>query len=216
MPERDASKAWLVPAIKVNEAATATARIFNPLTVKTTLGICKLHKLVRRGEGLKTANMIQFRYTNRNRNLDDGKPIETTFIKGDGNCFYRCIALILLGDQDRCNEIREIVEGYIKGNWSDFKKYSEYVNHSELQDHVLCTDAKRYFEIRTTSPPRWAEAIDIFACATLFGVNIWTLVPNGVVKPYDWALYTAKKGNTTNECIYLLNKNGNHYEVICG
>ena len=65
------------------------------------------------------------------------KPLRTARISPDGNCFFRCIAMIVTGSQDYHEEMRLLVTTYMISNSSNEKISCLLPHHTSMQSYIV-------------------------------------------------------------------------------
>lgn len=130
-------------------------------------------------------------------------------IKGDGNCFYRCLAEILYGSQERHKRIRqEIIQYMSDDEWmtkeEKINRYRKFMTKNDCYDDYLTLHS---------NIGKWAEDVIIQASADKYCLHIFVSfytnhneVIRTVAKPVQ-----AERGNYKR--IFLKLENG-HYTII--
>ncbi len=126
-------------------------------------------------------------------------PCQTKTIKPDGNCFFRSLAHVICGSEDKHLKIRRAAVKHLKINTSLFERYvrSEY---SSVEDYLTRS--------RMCYSGTWVTEIDIFVSADLFKTTIMTFNDG------RWNAHKPTGEVFTQNVIYLKHCNGNHYEVV--
>ncbi|XP_049319463.1 uncharacterized protein LOC125780983 [Astyanax mexicanus] len=143
----------------------------------------------------KRSSMVPGRYG------DLGKPCKTENIVGDGNCFFRCISQVVSGNQAYHRRFRLAIVKHMQANEA---QYSTDIR----QDY---TSLKEYLErSRMNFVGSWATDIEIQAAADFLGVDVYTYTSD------KWLKFNCRGSKVTEDGIYLVHRNGNHYEtVVC-
>ncbi|XP_026114512.1 uncharacterized protein LOC113092934 isoform X2 [Carassius auratus] len=161
---------------------------FSPLTHNDKQALCEL---------------IQMSNDNSDHNVINFGPIsapcQTKTIKPDGNCFFRSLAHVICGSEEKHLKVRRAVVKHLKMNTPLFERYvrSEY---SSAEDYL--TRSRMFYS------GSWVTEIDIFVAADLFKTTIMT---------FNDGRWNAHKPNgevSTQNAIYLKHCNRNHYEVV--
>ena len=95
-------------------------------------------------------------------------------VKGDGNCFYRCLSKYLYGEETKHIQIRNNVVNYMDQNRHI---YSQYVD-GNMEDHLL---KQRSTDGHSSS---YATEAELFAAADRYRLNI--LVKSAVQRDSGW------------------------------
>ena len=124
-------------------------------------------------------------------------------VAGDGNCFFRALAVILYGTQDEHARVRREVVGHIEKNSNRFSAFT-----SQVKQHV---DDMRKSGV-------WATLVEILAAVGMYGVPLYlyTLTPNR--SSYHWQCYSPEThtGITPHTFTHmeLAHPMGMHFDVI--
>lgn len=130
-------------------------------------------------------------------------------IKGDGNCFYRCLAEILYGSQERHKRIRqEIIQYMADDEWmtkeEKINRYRKFMTKNDCYDDYLTLHS---------NIGKWAEDVIIQASADKYCLHIFVSfytnhneVIRTVAKPVQAERENYKR-------IFLKLENG-HYTII--
>ncbi|XP_026098997.1 uncharacterized protein LOC113070050 [Carassius auratus] len=161
---------------------------FSPLTHNDKQALCEL---------------IQMSNDNSDHNVINFGPIsapcQTKTIKPDGNCFFRSLAHVICGSEEKHLKVRRAVVKHFKMNTPLFERYvrSEY---SSAEDYL--TRSRMFYS------GSWVTEIDIFVAADLFKTTIMTFNDG------RWNAYKPNGEVFTQNAIYLKHCNRNHYEVV--
>ena len=131
----------------------------------------------------------------------DNRVFKEYIVKGDGNCFYRCLSKYLYGEETKHIQIRNNIVNYMDQNRH---LHSQYVD-GNMEDHLL--------EQRSTDghPSSYATEAALFAAADRYRLNV--LVKNSVQKDSGWNEHKPTvKGRGCRE-IRLLHKN-EHFNLL--
>ncbi|XP_075338771.1 uncharacterized protein LOC142398595 [Odontesthes bonariensis] len=163
---------------------------FNPLSKVVSEAVCK-HLNVECEKGESSSDLVG----------DLGIPCKVEPIVGDGNCFFRAVSQAVSGTQKWHRKIRLAVVKQLERNpqmycnilRNENSSINEYIKRSRMQ-YV----------------GSWATEVEIQAAADCLGVNIVTYYID------KWLEYKCNAGQISNQCVYLQNIHGNHYEtVVC-
>jgi len=124
----------------------------------------------RKQNKLQKARMLNFDIRDINNSLDD---FIVKNVAGDGNCFYRCIALDIYGSVEKHACIRDKIVDHMHNNTN---LYSVYIDE-DINIHITNQSHK---DGRMSS---WATEAEIYAAATVYSavVQIYN-VTNGVTQ----------------------------------
>ena len=126
-------------------------------------------------------------------------------IMGDGNCFFRTISYLLLGQEVKHDVIRARIIDYIMDP-NNFDKLRSYIPQHYPSDEAYI-QGEAMADLTT-----WATEVELFACAQLCGKDI---VCNCHRR---WLRYPAS-GNPrklTRSAFFIANKNGNLFNPVIG
>ena len=126
-------------------------------------------------------------------------------ILGDGNCFFRTISYLLLGQEVKYDVIRARIIDYIMDP-NNFDKLRSYISQ-----HYPSGEAYIQGEVMADLNT-WATEVELFACAQLSGKDIVCYCHR------RWLRYPAS-GNPrkpTRSAFFIANKNGNHFNPVIG
>ena len=145
------------------------------------------------------------------------KAAESTFreikVKGDGNCFFRCLSFHLFGDENRHCDIRKNIVAFMTANIDDFIPYID----GSIQEHL---ENMSFSDGRSES---WATEAEVMAASALYEVNVKVKVKYR--GRFAWHAYTLRmKGKNGanevlsgqipyNENIYVVYRS-NHYNFL--
>ena len=126
-------------------------------------------------------------------------------ILGDGNCFFRTISYLLLGQEVKHDVIRARIVDYIMDPNNIDKLRSYIPQHYPSGEAYIQGEAMA--DLTT-----WATEVELFACAQLSGKDIMCYCHR------TWLRYPAS-GNPrkpTRSAYFIANKNGNHFNPVIG
>ena len=104
----------------------------------------------------KREALIDLTYLN---NVLAGMGLRQVEVEGDGNCFFRAVAVHFFGDSNRYNEIRARAVQYVIDHPEDF---SEFLLNRDVED----------FTCQLSTDRQWADNHAIQAVADAFGITI--------------------------------------------
>ena len=133
----------------------------------------------------------------------DEMPIDcprTIRVKGDGNCFFRAIALVVCGNQEEHALFRRLVASFMLSN--------------AVLLHRVCTSVEQHLETsKMASETVWATDIEIHAAATMLQTPIMVYSKYGSC--FKWLKFAPLNNafSHADESVYLVNAS-DHYEPI--
>ena len=139
-------------------------------------------------------------YTNVGGDLI-GKPRNVHNIKGDGNCYFRCISYTLSGSEDYYDIVRKVLCKYI--SWFPGKLQGLITDKDELEN-----ESKYMKQSKMRNNGTWATEIEILATAKCFRRDIFTYLND------KWVCHSYL-AEFSEDAIYLLNEN-HHFNFVLG
>ena len=135
----------------------------------------------------------------------DAPPGRVRAVRGDGNCYFRAISVALSGCETYYGPLRSYIMQFIGENDKYFDYLTDNRNKNMQNDKV------------------WATDREIFATASMLGVSVWVYGPYAVIggqQTYAWQAFKPiteipQVRMTTDDCIYLVNHQGVHYNYVC-
>lgn len=131
-------------------------------------------------------------------------PVECYDIVGDGNCFFRCIALCVTGSQVNHQYMRQLIVDYMQINSDKVDRFSGIKNYMQNSGMIKLAT--------------WATDIEICFTAAFIEADIYTFTSNskGI---FNWVRYPSsltqkEEPNYNKMALYLYHKNSNHFEVV--
>ena len=128
-------------------------------------------------------------------------------IVGDGNCFFRALAVLITGSQEDHVELRALITTYLSHNADQFSSY--------LKEHESIIQYLKISKMDTLTV--WATEIEIFAAAQMLQTSIYVYAISG--GKYTWLEHAPIENVNCSisqhfqEAIYLTNIS-NHYETV--
>ena len=92
------------------------------------------------------------------------KPLRTARIVSDGNCFFRCIAMILTGSQEYHEEMRLLIITYMTSNSSNETLSSLLPQNQSMQTYIMQSKMQFLGE--------WATDLEITAARVRVRVRV--------------------------------------------
>ena len=130
------------------------------------------------------------------------EPTDIQNVEGDGNCFFRCIALALYKSEEQHEIIRKKVVHEIENDSDYYKKYID----KEIKTHV--NDMSR----SNGGTATWATEAEIVGTTACYNIDIFVLTDAG--NQPDWHLYTKDWiCQHTRKYIKIL-CTGSHYKLV--
>ena len=134
-------------------------------------------------------------------------PAVTERVKGDGNCFFRSIALAVTGSQQDHQEFRLLITSYMIHNASSPKLACFLARNESVEQYMKRTNMQ--------SLGTWATEFEIIAAASLLRTAIYVFALSGAT--YKWLKHSPIEVTTNdrhqNESIYITNIS-NHFETV--
>ncbi|XP_055956955.1 uncharacterized protein LOC126820662 [Patella vulgata] len=151
---------------------------------------------------LNIVNRLDSNYSNRNR-CPINQPSQIKSITGDGNCYFRSVSYAISGTEVNHRIVRLAVVNHLKNNAAIF---TPYLRAGFLSvDDYLKRSRMRYLG-------SWATELEIYVCADLLQVDIYTYSSNRWLKFSK--LQILDNGSNSIEGIYINHANQVHYEVV--
>ena len=107
-------------------------------------------------------------------------------VKGDGNCFFRCLSFHIFGNESRHGDIRKEIVTFMTANSEDF---SPYVDGS-IQEHL------RNMSFADGRRESWATEAEVMAASALYEVNVKVKVKYRGSR-FVWHTYTFRVNSNT-------------------
>ena len=124
-------------------------------------------------------------------------PAVTERVKGDGNCFFRSIALAVTGSQQDHQEFRLLITSYMIHNASSPKLTCFLARNESVEQYMKRTNMQ--------SLGTWATEFEIIAAASLLRTAIYVFALSGAT--YKWLKHSPIEVTTNdrhqNESIYI-------------
>lgn len=96
-------------------------------------------------------------------------------VRGDGNCLFRALSLIVYGSEMCHSRVRQLLVNFVRENADNFKGYLS--SGTTLEDHLLHMQYSR----------TWATQVELYAAASLFGRDVYIYTPTvRADKQYIW------------------------------
>ena len=126
-------------------------------------------------------------------------------VLGDGNCFFRAISYLLLGQEVKHDVIRARIVDFIMDT-NNFNKLRSYIPQHYPNGEVYI-QGEAMVNLTT-----WATEVELFACAQLCGKDIVCYSHN------RWLRYPAcgNPRKPTRSAFFIVNINGNHFNPVTG
>ena len=144
------------------------------------------------------------------------EPKKNMDVRGDGNCFYRCIAATVSGKQDDHEPYRQMVvkEAINLQSQNDDRLLRLYVPVKSGSTRI--TWQQYLTEHRPGVNGNWTSDIEIRLMAKALGMDIYTYIDNSTIASGYWARYGASLDNAINadNALYIKWVSMNHYNVV--
>ena len=182
--------------VKITGVEEKSSYVFNPLTLQQRRVICERTSLEMRKEQLGHANVGEKMLA---------RPPKVRTVKGDGNCFFRAMAVGITGWEVGHLKIRQLVCDYIKS-------FGPYTRECEGKVYLNQTKMK--------TSTTYATDVEIMAAAQICGVDIYIYHTYG--NGLRWLKFPCKhqSGTPSTNAIYLDNRYGNgktgHFDFVTG
>ena len=134
-------------------------------------------------------------------------------VPGDGDCFFHCLSLVLVGDSSETRNYRYTVCKYIYENWSEWKERAEAGHEIES-----VPDKDTYWAYMATSK-QYATVCEVQASCELFNcsITVWLkarMCTNKERQTYsDKYIRTSFSGNNIDKHLDVV-LSGNHFQVM--
>ena len=127
-------------------------------------------------------------------------------MKGDGNCYLRCIAFVLTGSEDDHLRIRNFIIDHMRKL------------DSKLQEYINSTVETYLDESNMNQNQIWATDAEIMGTGTAnaLGIDVYLYTWNSKMGK-EWLRYPSSftlVSPRTDHAIYLDNPNGNPFDVV--
>ena len=182
--------------VKITGVKEKSSYVFNPLTLQQWRVICECTSLEMCKE--------QLNHTNIGKKVLTSPPKVRT-VKGDGNCFFRAMAVGITGWEVGHLKIQQLVCDYIKS----FRPYTH-----ECEGKLYLNQTK----MKTSTT--YATDVEIMAAAQICGVDIYIYHTYG--SGLRWLKFPCRHQSDTpsTNAIYLDNRYGNgktdHFDFVIG
>jgi len=180
------------PAPEVESEPANSTNLFNPVDSSWQRNVC--YEL-----GLPLFKKTKYKTVCLG--LSDCKPTKLYTVKGDGNCFFRCLSYMVTGDEDHHTVMRQWVVNTTeeKHIYGDKPSVGQYLTTSKM-------------ELDRT----WSTEVEIFAAADALDCDIYIYSKtNG---SGQWLRHPAGGINAPvcryRKAIYLNNEYNSHYDVV--
>ncbi|KAK3090515.1 hypothetical protein FSP39_012420 [Pinctada imbricata] len=140
----------------------------------------------------KKMDKIRVLRKSKQSNMDVSE-MKVVKVKGDGNCFYRCISKWKYGTEDKHYDIRNIVVNHMA-------TYQTYID-GNIEKHLL---EQTQTDGRTSS---WATEAEIYAAATVLGTNI-------NIYEGEQVLYIEPLLNQRGTSVVHVQYHGHHFNLL--
>lgn len=137
-----------------------------------------------------------------------GNPADFLHVEGDGNCWFRCLSLVLTGSQDDYKQIRNAIVKFMVSEPAStllkthhkFATTEEYVRKSKMLEDTI-----------------WATDLEILATASMLESDVFVFGTYG--NRQAWQQFCAnelKPSCIASEKSIYIRLQGNHYDCVTG
>ncbi len=157
-------------------------------------------------------NRLKYHFVERPKYTGEGEPCignpskVSTFIRADGLCFYNSVSYILTGTQDYPDDLKNLVDVYIKNNWSSIPMMPCKRNGDKMSGWEYLNE-----RMRMGFQSKWATEVHIYAMAQVLHKDI---IVHG---EFGYQVFACRDQNTPRQRDGLFIKHlVDHYKVILG
>ena len=140
------------------------------------------------------------------------QPWETASIEGDGNCFFRCLAKIITGDQDNHPVLRSLIMHFIASE--GISELGWYFKQKQItpRNYLL-------YEREIYRDGVWATDVEMMAASAILDTDMY--VANNIIYTSNdkliletrWSLIRSKVNDDRNPSLCITNF-GHHFEHV--
>ena len=121
--------------------------------------------------------------------ISEFQPWETESIRGDGNCFFRCLSKILTGNENSHIQLRAIIAKFIASEGST--KLAWYFRQKNTHPFKYLTE-----ESLISADGIWASDVEIMAASLILEADVFVatndyMLEGTLVKSVQWSLLRA-------------------------
>ena len=125
--------------------------------------------------------------------------------RGDGNCFFRCIAFVVYGDAERHPAVRSAVCDWMAAHQDELARWFG----DGLANHIEKMRRER----------TWATELELFSTGRLFLMNleVFDVRHDRQTRTYTLTSFVRRTPYIDNPSYntWLIHPNANHYDVLC-
>ena len=123
-------------------------------------------------------------------------------MEGDGNCFFRCISVFFIGDEDKHEDIRRNVVETLKGNKDGYK----HLVDGDFDTHI------HNMSKATGSRNSWATEAELCATSETYDCGIYVFAKAGTVE--KWHRYSEWETCNHKSKFIKINHTGSYYQLV--
>ena len=123
-------------------------------------------------------------------------------VKGDGNCFFRCISVFLNGDEDKHEDIRRNVVETLRDNKDRYK----HLVDGDFDTHIQ--NMSKAIGNRNS----WATEAELCATSETYGCEIYVYAKAGTAE--KWHRYSVWETCNHKSKFIKINHTGSHYQLV--
>ena len=123
-------------------------------------------------------------------------------VKGDGNCFFRCISVFFNGDEDKHEDIRRNVVETLRENKDRYKHLVDGDFDTHIQNMSKATGSRN----------SWATKAELCATSETYDCEIYEFAKSGTVE--KWHRYSVWETCNHRSKFIKINHTGSHYQLV--
>ena len=132
----------------------------------------------------------------------ESRPLRVKNVRGDGNCFFRCLAVLITGVEENYMHLRQAIVNCIRvGDLpASYLSVEEYIGSTGMDEDGV-----------------WSSEVEIFTAARMLKTDIYTFTECG--GRWKWLRYPqsgilSSAASSEERTIYLVHTNRVHYDVV--
>ena len=131
-------------------------------------------------------------------------------IRGDGNCFYRCLSFFFLNNQEFYEDIKTCIINWIDNNYKTFENFFGDDDANNISKETL---AKLEFDYIKNSDS-WGSHYTISIACLLFNIDIALYIKDNENNYKQYILFSQNHSVHNRELCILEYHNNNHFNVL--
>jgi len=131
-------------------------------------------------------------------------------IRGDGNCFYRCLSFFFLNNQEFYEDIKTCIINWINNNYKTFENFFGDDDANNITKETL---AKLEFDYIKNSDS-WGSHYTISIACLLFNIDIALYIQDNENNYKQYILFSQNQSINNRELCILEYHNNNHFNII--